>query len=66
MVTREEIIERAERVKAMSGIHKYGIINEYREMAEGGSAYRVREEYYPDWSDQDFVEVLKLLGEDEG
>ena len=66
MITKEEVTERADRINSMPSIQKYGVINEFHEMAEGGSAFGIREEYYPDWSNQDFAEVLKLLGEDEG
>jgi hypothetical protein len=66
MITKEDIAERVNRIKSMPSIQRYGVINEYHEMAGGGSAYGIREEYYPDWSNQDFAEVLRLLEEDEG
>jgi hypothetical protein len=66
VISREEIVERVNRINSMPSIQRYGVINEYHEMSEGGSAYGIREEYYPDWSNQDFLDVLNLLEEDEG
>jgi hypothetical protein len=32
--------------------------NDFYQMAEGGDAYGVRNEFYSVWSDQDFVDVI--------
>jgi hypothetical protein len=66
VISREEIVNRANRIKSMPSIQKYGVINEYQEMSEGGSACGIREEYYSGWSNQDFLDVLNLVEEDEG
>jgi hypothetical protein len=32
--------------------------NDYYDMAAGGDACGVRQQYYPGWSNQDFIEVI--------
>ncbi len=66
MVSEQDIVDRANYISLMPTIQKIGVINEFYEMANGGSACGIREEYYPDWSDQDFHRVLSLIEKDEG
>jgi|DEB0MinimDraft_4_1074332.scaffolds.fasta_scaffold162829_2 hypothetical protein len=35
-----------------------GVDNDYYDMAAGGDACGVRQQYYPGWSNQDFIEVI--------
>jgi len=34
------------------------------DMARGGDGYGVRDQYYPDWTDQDFADLWIAMGED--
>jgi len=66
VASKQDIIDRANYINLMPTIQKIGVINEFYEMANGGSAYGIREEYYSDWSDQDFYSALNLIEKDEG
>ena len=57
--TQQEVKERAERILNMPPMLKAGTINEIHDMAEGGSAYGIREQYYPGKPDSYFREVLR-------
>jgi hypothetical protein len=59
--TQEEVQARAERILSMPAGLKYGTINEFRDMANGESAYGIREEYYPGMPDQFFIDVLAAI-----
>ena len=36
--------------------------NEFEDMAAGGDAEGIRDQFYPGWRDEDFQEVLSALG----
>ena len=36
-------------------------VNQYHDMAGGGDPDGIRSEMYPDWSDEDFAEVIKAI-----
>jgi len=57
--TQQEVKARAARILSMPAGLKYGTINEIHDMAEGGSAHGIREEYYPGKPDSFFREVLR-------
>ena len=59
--TQQEVRQRAERILNMSAGLRYGTINEIRDMAAGGSADGIREEYYPGKPDSFFREVLLIV-----
>ena len=35
--------------------------NEFYNMAEGGDEYGIRPQYYPDWTNQDFIDVITAV-----
>jgi len=59
--TKQEVEQRAERILKMPDGLRYGTINEMQDMAEGGSACGIREEYYPGKPDSFFKEVLLIV-----
>ena len=59
--TQQEVTERAQRILSQPFGVRFGTINEFSDMAEGGSAYGIREEYYPRMPDDFFRDVLKLV-----
>ena len=59
--TQQEVKARAARILSMPAGLKYGTINEIHDMAEGGSAHGIREEYYPGKPDSFFKEVLLIV-----
>ena len=63
--TQQEVKQRAERILNMPPLLKAGTINEMHDMAEGGSAYGIREQYYPGKPDSFFREVLLIVEEGE-
>ena len=63
--TQKEVKQRAERILNMPPLLKAGTINEMHDMAEGGSAYGIREQCYPGKPDSFFREVLLIVEEGE-
>ena len=59
--TKQEVKQRAERILKMPAGLRYGTINEIHDMAEGGNASGIREEYYPGKPDSFFKEVLLIV-----
>ena len=59
--TQQEVKARAARILSMPAGLKYGTINEIHDMAEGGNADGIREEYYPGKPDSFFKEVLLIV-----
>ena len=57
--TKQEVKQRAERILNMPPLLKSGTINEMHDMAEGGTAFGIREQYYPGKPDSFFREVLQ-------
>ena len=57
--TQQEVRQRAERILNMPASLRYGTINEIQDMAEGGNAEGIREQYYPGKPDSFFREVLR-------
>lgn len=58
---RPEVEQAIERFKTNSFAWRQAEM-EFEEMAEGGDAYGVRQEYYRNWSDDDFRAVLDAMG----
>ena len=63
--TQQEVRQRAERILNMPAGLRYGTINEIQDMAEGGNAEGIREQYYPGKPDSFFREVLLIVEEGE-
>lgn len=63
----EQIQERIAHYKEDRKINKsfHQIIWEYEDMAEGGDADGIRQQFYPGWADEDFQTVLDALQEPE-
>ena len=61
MYTKQEVKQRAQRILSMPAGLKYGTINEIADMAHGGNAGGIREQYYPGKPDSFFKEVLALV-----
>ena len=61
MYTQQEVKQRAERILLMPAGLKYGTINEIADMAQGGNAGGIREQYYPGKPDSFFKEVLAIV-----
>ena len=59
--TQQEVTERAQRILSQPFGLRLGTINEFNDMASGGSAYGIREQYYPGKPDSFFRDVLKLV-----
>ena len=59
--TQQEVRQRAERILNMPAGLRYGTINEIQDMAEGGNAEGIREQYYPGKPDSFFREVLLIV-----
>ena len=59
--TQQEVKQRAERILNMPAGLRYGTINEIQDMAEGGNAEGIREQYYPGKPDSFFREVLLIV-----
>jgi hypothetical protein len=59
--TQQEVAERAQRILSQPFGLRLGTINEFSDMAEGGSADGIRSEYYPKKPDAFFRDVLKLV-----
>ncbi len=57
----KEVQQRADRILNMPGGIRHGVINEFRDMAEGGTAYGIRAAYYGDKTDQFFKDVLEII-----
>ena len=45
----------------MPGSFKYNVMNELEDMAGGNDAGGIRDEYYSEWSDGDFQELLRVI-----
>ncbi len=63
--TQQEVKDRARRILNLSPTIRYGTINEIHDMAEGGDADGIREQYYPGKPDSFFREVLLIVEEGE-
>jgi len=63
--TQQEVKQRAERILNMPASLRYGTINEIQDMADGGNAEGIREQYYPGKPDSFFREVLLIVEEGE-
>jgi len=63
--TQQEVKQRAERILSMPAGLRYGTINEIQDMADGGNAEGIREQYYPGKPDSFFREVLLIVEEGE-
>ena len=61
MYTHQEVKQRAQRIMSMPAGLKYGTINEIADMAHGGNAGGIREQYYPGKPDRFFKEVLAIV-----
>jgi len=61
MYTHQEVKQRAQRIMSMPAGLKYGTINEIADMAHGGNAGGIREQYYPGKPDSFFKEVLAIV-----
>ena len=61
MYTQQEVKQRAQRILSMPAGLKYGTINEISDMAHGGNAGGIREQYYPGKPDSFFKEVLAIV-----
>ena len=59
--TLKEVKMRAEHILSMPAGLKYGTINEIADMAHGGNAGGIREQYYPGKPDSFFKEVLAIV-----
>lgn len=59
--TQQEVKQRAERILNMPAGLRYGTINEIQDMADGGNAEGIREQYYPGKPDSFFREVLLIV-----
>ena len=59
--TQQEVRQRAERILNMPASLRYGTINEIQDMADGGNAEGIREQYYPGKPDSFFREVLLIV-----
>jgi len=59
--TQQEVRQRAERILNMPAGLRYGTINEIQDMADGGNAEGIREQYYPGKPDSFFREVLLIV-----
>ena len=59
--TQQEVKQRAERILNMPASLRYGTINEIQDMADGGNAEGIREQYYPGKPDSFFREVLLIV-----
>ena len=59
--TKKEVKQRAERILNMPAGLRYGTINEIQDMADGGNAEGIREQYYPGKPDSFFREVLLIV-----
>ena len=63
--TQQEVKQRAEHILNMPAGLRYGTINEIQDMADGGNAEGIREQYYPGKPDSFFREVLLIVEEGE-
>jgi len=61
MYTHQEVKQRAQRIMSMPAGLKYGTINEIADMAHGGNAGGIREQYYLGKPDSFFKEVLVIV-----
>jgi len=59
--TQQEVKQRAERILNMPPILRAGTVNEIQDMADGGNAEGIREQYYPGKPDSFFREVLLIV-----
>ena len=59
--TQQEVKQRAERILNMPPMLRAGTVNEIQDMAEGGHAEGIREQYYPGKPDSFFREVLLIV-----
>ena len=65
MYTQQEVINKAKHILNMTGGLKYGTINEIADMANGGDADGIREQYYSGKPDRFFKEVLAIVNRGE-
>ncbi len=59
--TLKEVRQRAETILSQPATIRFGTINEFCDMAEGGDANGIRQQYYPGKSDSFFKEVLAII-----
>jgi len=59
--TQQEVRERAAMILAMPTGIRYGVINEFHNMAAGETEYGLRAKYYPGKPDSFFKEVLLIV-----
>ena len=59
--TLKEVRLRAERILSQPATMRFGTINEFYDMAEGGDADGIRQQYYPGKSDEFFKKVLDII-----
>ena len=59
--TQQEVIDRANRILNMDAGLRHGTINEFFDMACGGNAYGIREQYYIGKPDNFFRDVLVII-----
>ena len=59
--TLKEVRLRAERILSQPATMRFGTINEFYDMAEGGDADGIRQQYYPGKSDDFFKKVLDII-----
>lgn len=61
MISEQEIAAKAEHINAMPFVMKYGVINDFIDMVEGGNPDGIRDEYYSDWTTEELSKVLALV-----
>ena len=59
--TQQEVEERAKRILSMPSGLKYGTVNEFFDMACGGDASGIRQQYYVGKPDNFFRDVLVII-----
>ncbi len=59
--TLKEVKLRAEKILSQPATMRHGTINEFYDMAEGGDADGIRQQYYPGKSDEFFKTVLDVI-----
>ena len=59
--TLKEVKLRAEKILGQPATMRFGTINEFYDMAEGGDADGIRQQYYPGKSDEFFQRVLDII-----
>jgi hypothetical protein len=60
-VSNRDIVAKAEHINSLPGSFKYNVMNQLEDMAEGGDAGGIRDEYYSEWSKGDFQKLLSVI-----